>query len=186
MNIGDVARRIVGVFAFSRATYREIETNKSLNREALVVMAVASILNGIGLMMYESTELGETAQMPVVRLALGVFGALLVYLLWAGFVGYLGSTYFKATTNVREMRRVLGYAWAPVGLGVLSGLGLGLLPWAIGYLWAMLTGIVGAKEALDVSWGRTIGTVVVSFFFGALLFSFLAYLIGFPWYMGFT
>jgi hypothetical protein len=182
MNIGDMLRRIVGVFAFSSATYKEIEHDKTLGREAMVIVGIASALSGLGLMLFNSTELGETAQMPLVRLALGVIGALFVYLLWAGIVSYMGSSYFGATTNVREMRRVLGYGYAPVALGVLAGLNFGLLPWFVGYVWAMLTGIVGARIALDVSWSRTIGTVIVAMVIGVLFFSFIAFMIGFPMY----
>ena len=99
----------------------------------------------------------------------GTIFAVIGFAAGAFIISWAGKTFFNADVTFEEMVRTLGlaYVWNIVGFLGIVGLispGLACVAGPIGFI-AGIAGLVSwfiaAKEALDLEWPQTIGTVVI-------------------------
>jgi len=158
--------KIIGAFTFRKEVYKEVEDDASFTPTAWMIVAVVALLSSLGSGAVAARAIGARwifgaiggALFAVAGFALGVF-----------VISWAGKTVFNADTSFEEMVRVLGlaYVWNAVGfLGILALLGPALT--CISGPITFLAGIAGlvawfiaAKEALDLEWPQTIGTVII-------------------------
>jgi len=177
--------RMLRAAALSPALYEEVEKDKSLDREAVRVVAIVAIADGIGLALYRMMRTGDLDLLrALVWLAFGVIGGVFVYYVWAWVTQRVGGALYGARSGIGQVRRTLGYAQTPRALAFFwfvpaVGPALG----AIGWLWALVAGIVAIRQALDFSSGRAIVTVVVGWVVALVIFWLLAFLVGIPFFM---
>jgi hypothetical protein len=132
--------------------YNRAEADTSLNVQAGIVVIVASGLAGIGATIaVESTSVGDI----VTATALGVLSGVVGWLVWSGVATVVGTRIFKGTSDFGEMRRVIGFAYAPLAIGVVPWLGF------IGAVWVLLAAVVAIREGMDFSTKRSVATMVV-------------------------
>jgi len=95
--------------------------------------------------------------------AVGGFALAVIAINWAG------KTFFEADVTFEELVRTLGlaYVWNAVGfLGIIALAGRGLscvaapISFAAGIA-GLVSWFIAAKEALDLEWPQTIGTVII-------------------------
>jgi hypothetical protein len=136
-------QRVKGVLILDTKAYEEIEADTSANREALLVVVAASAAAGLG-----------------AAVGLGAFGlvretlaALVGWVMWAAVTWVIGSKLLpepQTRTNMGELLRVIGYAYAPNLFGFFAFLPfLGVIVSTVVAFWLLATTIVAVRQALD-------------------------------------
>jgi hypothetical protein len=158
--------RIVSAFTFKKEVYKEVEADASFTQTAWMIVAVVAFLNQLG-------SNAAAARLVGGKWFIGaIFGTLFAvggFALGAFVVSWAGKTFFEADVTFEEVVRTLGlaYVWNVIGfLGIVGLIGPGLA--CITGPVVLLAGIAGlvswfiaAKEALDLEWPQTIGTVII-------------------------
>lgn len=134
--------------------FEEVEANRELTQEAVLVVALVAVLNAIGTMLSGSIVAG---------LVYGIW-AIVGFFIWAWLAYFIGTRLFGGTADVGELIRTLGYAYTPNLLGVFRFIPCigGLLSLA-GSIWALVAMIIAIRQALDFDTGKAILTVIVGF-----------------------
>jgi hypothetical protein len=132
--------------------YNRAEADTSLNTQAAIVVIVASGLAGIGsAIATESTSAREIG----IALALGIVSGVVGWLVWSAVAELVGTRVFNGTSDFGEMRRVIGFAYAPLAIGIIPWLGF------IGAVWVLLAAVVAIREGMDFSTKRSVATMVI-------------------------
>ena len=159
-------QRMIGAALFNRQTYEEIENDEGALGQAVAVVLLVTLCGIIGGII--GGLLGDASALRIVVGAIGglVFG-IIRWALWVTVMYWVGGKMLRASntqTSWGELGRVMGFAYTPGALSVLSfipGVG-GLFPF-IGFCWTLAAVIVAVRQALDFeSTGRAIGAVLLS------------------------
>lgn len=158
--------RIIGAFTFKQGVYKEVEEDASFTPTAWMIVAGAALLSNLGSSAAAAHSVGG-------RWILGAIGGTIAsvagFALGAFVISWAGKTFFEADVTFEEVVRTIGLAsvWNAVGfLGIvaLAARGLACITGPITFA-AGIAGLVAwfmaAKEALDLEWPQTIGTVVI-------------------------
>ncbi|NLG28679.1 MAG: hypothetical protein GX557_12265 [Chloroflexi bacterium] len=173
LDVNRIIGRLLRMVKFDNTVYKEIEEDENANTDALVIVLVAGLLAAIG------GAIG--AGSGFVGFILQFVGNVLVrWLLWSAVTWYVGTKLFGGQATFIEMARVLGYATAPMALGLLS-----LIP-CVGIIVAIATfalsvyiGFLAVREALDLPTDKTIFTILISAVAVIVIYVLLA-IIGLP------
>ncbi len=150
------AERVKGVLVLDMKTFEEIEADRTANGQALLVVVAASVAAGLG----AGVGLGT---MGLLRETLG---ALIGWVMWAVVTWAIGSKLLpepQTRTDMGELLRVIGYAYAPqlfaffVFLPILGG----LVSTVVAF-WLLAATILAVRQALDyVSTLRAAAVVLI-------------------------
>jgi hypothetical protein len=146
--------RIVGVFRLSAPVFEEIEHDRSATGQAALVVAGVALLLGLGSGFTTVTGVGSFAQ-TFIRTFLWAFAG---WVIWSAVSYFVGTTFFGGRADMGEMLRVIGFASAPLALGIIPCIG-GL----VGALWAAAAGFVAVRQGLDLDNVRALLTVGIGF-----------------------
>jgi hypothetical protein len=157
--------RIIGAFTFRKGVYAEVEADTSFTSTAWILVVVFAFLNQLG--SYASEDFLDW----VIGTGIGWLTAVIAFAVAAVAMNWVGKALFKADVTFNELVRTMGLAsvWTVVGvLGVIgafsSALSCLLGPViVIAWLALVVAWFVAVHEALDLSWGQTIITVIVGF-----------------------
>lgn len=164
--------KIIGAFTFRKEVYQEVENDTSFTPTAWMIVAVVALLSSLGSSAIAAGA-AYSSGLSSGPWILGAFGSAIFavagFALGAFVISWAGKTFFNAETSFEEMVRVLGlaYVWNVVGfLGILALLGPALtcVTGPISFLAAiagLISWFIAAKEALDLEWPQTIGTVTI-------------------------
>ena len=171
LDINAIISRVTRVFMFDRTVFQEVEADQAATQQAWVVVIVAAVASGIG------SALGSL-------IGGGGFGGLILglivtpvltvagYFLWAFVTSWVGVNLFQAQTDFPEMQRVIGFAYAPNVLGIVSFIPcIGWLISLAGSLYALVLSVLAVKEGLDVEWPQAIITCVIGWVVNFVLVS---------------
>jgi hypothetical protein len=149
--------RIIRAIRLDWTVFREIAKDENALKEAAIIVVVVNFFAALG----AATQTGHFVA--------GFFGAWIAgilagWLLWAVITYFVGTTMFKGLTNIPEMLRVLGYASAPQLLGLFAFIpcGLGWLFPVVGWILALVAGVIAVREAMDFDTSNAIVTVLIS------------------------
>jgi hypothetical protein len=158
--------RIIGAFTFRKEVYADVEKDTTFTPTAWMIVAVVSFLSQLGASAATAQIIGGRW---IFRVIGGTIFAVIGFALGAYAISWAGKTFFNADTSFEEMVRVLGLAhvWQVIGfLGILGFAGKALA--CVTAPITLIAGIAGlvawfiaAKEALDLEWPQTIGTVLI-------------------------
>ncbi len=143
--------RMIGAATLDIDTYEEVEADVDATGQAAGVVAIVAVAGGIG---------GATAGAS--GITVGVIGALVTWLVWAGITYLIGDKLLGGTATWGELLRTLGFAQSPgvfYVLGIIPVLG-GLVRFVIG-IWILIAGIIAIRQALDFSTGKAVLTAVL-------------------------
>jgi hypothetical protein len=160
--------RVIGALRLDARTFDEIEHDPGALGQAAGVVALGGVAAAIG-------AAGEGAG------AFGaVIGALVGWLISAGFVWLVGVVVMDHTSGYRELLRTLGFASAPQFLLLLRGIPvLGALIGLVAFGWGLAAWVVAVRQALDVSTGRAVVVCVLAVLvYGACILGLIALLGG--------
>ncbi len=128
--------------------YNDIEHDRSANVPAFLVVLVATGLSGFGSAI-------ATEANPVLGILGGAVTGVIGWLVWSGVSLLVGRYAFGGTADFGEMIRVIGFAFAPLAIGVIPWLGF------VGALWSLAAAVIAVREGLDFTTARAVVTMVV-------------------------
>jgi hypothetical protein len=171
MDFNTMLSRAIRAARLDVTLYQEVEKDTSLNREALMVVIIATALAALGALVGGIfTGFGAALLAVAWTVVWGIVG----YYLWAYLTWFIGTRLFQGTAEPGELLRTLGYATAPRALGVLSFIPCaGALIAFLAGIWSLVAGVIAVREALNFDTGKAIITVVIGwvvvFLVGALV-----------------
>ena len=146
--------RIVRAIRLDWTVFSEIAQDRGAMKEAALIVAIVSFLSAVGT--------------GIARSSFGAFigdwlaGILLGWIGWAIITYFVGTRMFNGDTDIAEMLRVLGYANAPILLGLLGFIGcIGWVFTLVGGLLALGAAILAIREAMDLATENAIVTAVI-------------------------
>ncbi len=158
--------RIMKVFTFKQEVYKEVEDDASFTQTAWMIVAVVAFFSQMGA---NAALVHVDGGSWVLGTISGTLFAVVGFAAGAFIISWAGKTFFNADVTFEEMVLTLGlaYVWNIIGfLGIVgmvsSGLGcvVGPISFAAGIA-GLVSWFIAAKEALDLEWPQTIGTVVI-------------------------
>jgi hypothetical protein len=156
----NIINRVIRAAMLDVQFFNEVESDTSLNTEALLVVILVSVAGGIGAFfggLFEGA-IGAALLALVVTIFMGVAN----YYIWAYVTFFIGTNLFEGRADPGELLRVLGYASGPRILSILGFVPyLGAMAGFVGAIWALIAGFIGVREALDLDTGKTLVTVIV-------------------------
>jgi hypothetical protein len=162
--------RMIGAAKLDIRIYEEVEADKTALKQAMVVVVLASLAEGIG----------SVGRAGLTGLLLGTIVSLIAWFVWA-FLTYLIGTKIlpepQTRSDVGELLRTIGFSSSPGLLKILGVLPvLGRLILIASSIWMLIAMVIAVRQALDyTSTWRAVGVciigwiilVVVTAFFGA-------------------
>jgi hypothetical protein len=146
--------RILGVFKLSARTFEEVENDPNATGQAALVVAAASLLIGLGAGF--TTEIGTTEFFfTFISIVLWAF---IGWVVWSALTLFIGTRLLKGRADMGQMLRVIGFAQAPLGLGIIP-----LIGGPIGVLWTAAAVFVAIRQGLDFTGARAMLTMLVGF-----------------------
>lgn len=154
---GGLMDRVMRAVKLDPTLYREASTDETKTSEAMIVVAIAAGIAGLGPIFNAvdfkfGTWIGSIILAPTLGLAIGTG------LLW--LVGKL----FGGKAAFMEMFRPLGYAYAPQALGIVPIIG-----GFVGGIWSIVCAVIAVRESEDVSTGSAVGIVLIPLVIGFIL-----------------
>jgi hypothetical protein len=149
--------RMIGAAKLDLRIYEEVEADTDATGQAMGVVILSSIAQGIGNISYG----------PRVLIS-GTLFALIGWVVWASLTFVIGTRILpepQTRSDVGELLRTMGFASSP---GLLRVLGiipiLGRLVLFLILIWMLITMIIAVRQALDYrSTGRAITVCVIGF-----------------------
>jgi len=152
--------RILRVIKLDKSVFAEVEIDEAATAQAAMVVAIIAALSAI------SGGLGNL----ITSGGRGILAAFLVpivmafisWVVWSAVTYFVGTTLFHGEATLDEMLRVIGFAQAPLMLGVFSFIPcIGALFSLAGWLLSLYTGFLAVQEGLDLDTGKTVATVAI-------------------------
>jgi len=140
--------RSVNVAKLDIPTIEAVEADESLTQEAGAVVALSTLVGSLGLLFTN----GLWAF--IASILIGLAG----WAIWAWLAAFIAEKVFNIqTTNVGEMLRATGYAYAPRMLGIIPFLGF------VGWIWSLVAVIIGMRQAGEMTTMQAVITAVIGF-----------------------
>jgi len=158
--------RIIRAFKFETGVYKEVEEDISFTSTAWMIVAGVSLLSNLGT---NAASVHAIGGRWILSALMGTLVSVASFALGAIVMNWAGKTFFNADVTFDELVRTIGlaYVWNAVGfLGIiaLAAPGLTCVTGPVTFL-AAVAGLAAwffaAKEALDLEWPQTIGTVII-------------------------
>jgi hypothetical protein len=176
MDVNALMKRIQRLAMLDTTVFDEVRGDQSMTIPAVIVAIVSTFLFGLGGFLWFAVNVdseGSYISNGDVFLKSFIVGSILAIVLWGVWVGitYVMLTQlFRARADVNELVRVMGFATAPLALGVLMlipqldfAIGLSVLALFFG------TTFVAVQSATDAAAGRTLIAVAAGFAVWAII-----------------
>lgn len=144
--------RIIGIFKLDVNTFEEIESDSSATTQAAIIVAIVSLLSGLGSGIGASVAGGNFLTSFFSTLVWGFIG----WFLWALVSYFVGTSFFGGKSSIDEMLRVIGFAYSPLMLSIIPCVGP-----IIGSIWALVAGFIAIRQGLDLDNTKTFFTVII-------------------------
>lgn len=141
-------KNVISALLLDEAFYTEVADDKSLIRQAAVVVVLANLLGGIGVAFATDAD-------PLSGAAVGVFTGIVGWLVWSWAAYVIGVRVLGGESDYQEMLRVIGFAYAPLAIGVVPWLGF------VGAAWALFAAVIATRESMEFSTQRALATTAV-------------------------
>lgn len=141
-------RNIVSALLLDTAFYTDVSEDRSLMGQAVAVVGVANLFAGIGAAL-------ATESAVMTGALLGVATGYVGWLVWSGVAFLIGVRVFGGDSDYPEMLRVIGFAYAPLAIGVIPWLGF------VGAAWALFAAVIAIRASMEFSTRRAIATTAL-------------------------
>jgi hypothetical protein len=152
--------------------YEEVEADEGANGQALTAVLIVSIASGLGAGIGAIIS-GDSGLWFLWGLLLGIGTGVVGWLIWSLFAYVLGTTIFKGhvtEADYGQLIRTIGFSNTPRLLSFFSFIPfLGGFIAFVGFVWALVAGVIAVRQALDFSTWRAIGTCIVGWIIYALI-----------------
>jgi len=154
------AERMIGAAVLDVATYEEVEADKTATTQAMGVVLLSSLAQGVA-----GAALGGG-----IGFVAGSMGALIGWFIWAFVVFIIGTKLLpepQTRSDLGELLRTTGFSASPGllrVLGVIPVIG-SLIMFAVS-IWMLVAMIIAVRQALDYqSTGRAVGVCLIGWVF---------------------
>ena len=166
-----IIERARRVMQLDTPVYGTIARDPNATQQAAIVVGVVAIAGAIG-----------GANEGAGGMFVGLIGAFVGWLVFAGMAWFFGTNIFgtpTTVTNWESLLRTLGYAQAPNILAIVGFIPiLGGFIAFIGAIWAIITGVLAIRETLGFSTGRAIITGLIAAIATAIVGAILGLIFG--------
>jgi hypothetical protein len=160
-----LTERIIGALTFRRGVYAEVEADKAFTATAWILVVIFAFLNQLG------SHASQSIFDWLVSTGIGLLTAIAGFAIAAAVISWVGRRRFGSEVTYDKLVRTMGLAsiWTAVGfLGIIAAFSHALsiiLGPVIVISWVALVvaWFVAVHEALDLTWGKTIFTVIIGF-----------------------
>jgi hypothetical protein len=166
IDVNSIIQRLRRLATLDTSVFDEVRDDASATIPAALVVVVATFLTGIGgWLWYQMQDYNpETGKFLMKSAVIGSVLAIVLWAVWVGITYVMLSQIFRARADVNQLIRVMGFAAAPLALGLLMfipGLdyGIGLTSLAVTF---GLTQIA-VQCATDASPGRALAANAAGF-----------------------
>ena len=173
-------QRVRRLFMLDTTVFDEIRGDATSTVPAFIVAVVSTLLFGLGgwlwwlLQDYPSgSSIPSNGEMLLRSVIIGGVISLVLWGVWLGLTYIMLTQVFRARADIQELLRVMGFAAAPLALGVL--LFIPQIEWAIGLTTVVLffgANLIAVQSATDAPAGRVLASVGAGFFVWALILAF--------------
>jgi hypothetical protein len=168
-----LTKRIIGALTFRRGVYAEVAADKTFTATAWILVVIFALLNQLG------SHASQSIFDWMASTGIGLLTAIAGFAIAAAVISWVGRRSFSAEVTFSELVRTMGLAsiWTVAGvLGIIAAFSDALsciLGPAIVISWVALVvaWFVAVHEALDLTWGKTIITVIIGFIPWAIIMS---------------
>ena len=165
--MASLTQRMLGAAKLDAATYEEVEADTTATPQAMLVVVLASVAAGFGVLRV----------VGIGGLLIAALSSLIGWYVWA-FVTYFVGTRFLPG----QLLRTIGFSASPGlirVLGIVPGLDMPVS--FIAALWMLVTMVVAVRQALDYeSTGRAVAVCVIGLIFNFVVLFVLSKLLGVP------
>lgn len=146
--------------------YEEVEADKSLLFESMMVVVLSSVAGGIGVIW----------KAGVAGIITGTFTALIGWLIWSYITFIVGTKLLPepgTKADYGELLRTIGFSSSPGLIRVIGIIpGLSGLVFFIAGIWMLITMVIAVRQALDyTSTLRAVGVCIVGWIVQAIVFA---------------
>ncbi len=160
-----LTERILGALTFRRGVYAEVEADKAFTATAWTIVVIFAFLNQLG------SHASQSIFNWLVSTGIGWLTAIAGFAVAAAVINWVGRSRYGSEVTFDKLVRTMGLAsiWTAVGvLGIIAAFSHALsviLGPVIVISWVALVvaWFVAVREALDLTWGKTIITVIIGF-----------------------
>ena len=180
MDMNVLMQRIRRLFTLDTTVFDDVRTDVSSTVPAFIVVVVATLLFGLGgwfwwlLQDYpDLSGIPGTGEMFFKSVIIGGIVSLVLWGVWLGLTYIMLTQVFRARADIQELLRVMGFAAAPLALGIL--LFIPQLEYAVGLTTLALffgANLIAVQTATDAPAGRVLASVGAGFFVWALILAF--------------
>jgi hypothetical protein len=151
--------RMMRAARLSVPLYEEVEADTTATTQALTVVVIVAVASGIGQGLATMNQPGANL---VGGLIGGIISSLIGWAVWSWVIYFVGTRLFGGTATYGELLRTLGFAESPLVLSILTFIPvLGPIIGAVAGIWVLVASFVATRQALDISNGKTVGTIIV-------------------------
>ena len=149
-----IIERIVRIIKLDTKVYPEIAHDERATTEAAIVVVVAALFAAIG---------NAVGAQSIGRFFVSLItGVLISWLLWSYVTMFIGTRLFQGQATFWEMARTLGYANAPMILGILAVFGcVGGVIGIVAAVLSLIAGFFAVRETLELTTEKAIITILV-------------------------
>ncbi len=148
--------RMVRAAMLDAQVFEEVEHDPSKDQEALMAVLVVALINGV-LSLPMNLMFGKGIVGSALILVFTLVWTVIGYYIYAFLTFYIGTNFFGGTADFGELRRVLGYAYAPNVFSWIPCVGP-----LVAAVWSFVVGIIAVRQALDVDTTKAVFTVLVA------------------------
>lgn len=161
MDFNRMIQGIIRAVKLDATFYEEVEQDPSYNQDSLMVVILASLLGGLGGLI--SMAMSGEILGAIIAFIVAVVLTLLGFFLWVWVATFVGTRFFKGTGQFDNVKRAMGFSYAPQLLNILSfipclGGIIALIAWAL----TIVAGVKAVRQSLNQDNTNAILTVVVS------------------------
>lgn len=161
MDFDRMINGIIRAIKLDATFYEEVEQDPSYDQESLGVVILASLIGGLGGLI--SVIMTGKILQAILAFIVIVILTLIGFFLWVWVATYIGTRFFKGTGQFDNLKRAMGFAYAPQLLNVLSfipclGPIIALIAWVV----SVIAGVIAVRQSLNQDNTNAILTVVVS------------------------
>lgn len=160
--------------------YEEVEADSTATSQALIAVIVVSLATGIGTGIAGIATRGGLGFF--LGLLAGLAASLVGWLVWSYLAYILGTTVLKGpetSATWGELLRTIGFAHSPGVLRIFSF--IPFVGWLISLgasIWFLIAGVIGVRQALDISTGRALAVCIVGWLIYMVLLIVISLLLG--------
>ncbi|HZP56825.1 MAG TPA: YIP1 family protein [Dehalococcoidia bacterium] len=165
MDMNALAQRMRRLAMLDTSVFDEVRTDTASTIPAIIVAIGATLLFGIGgWLWWIFADIPDAGEIFVKSLIIGSIISVVLWAVWLAIVYVILTQLFRARADVNELIRVMGFAAAPLALGVLMfipGLdyGIGLTATAMFFG----ANVIAVQTATDAPAGRVLAANAVGF-----------------------